>query len=232
MNAGEANTAAVVAAAGIGRRMGKRMPKQLLELGGKPILLRTLETLERMPEIGCVVVAAGQNILHDVAKAVDSWGLTKVVNIVEGGAQRQDTVWRGLAAVPEYAEIVMVHDAVRPFVSASKIRETIEAAAEHGAAILAVRPRSTIKRGAGDRIEATLDRDGLWEVQTPQAFRRDILMAAYAKAMAEGFYATDDAALVERTGIEVAVVEGEERNIKITTPLDLRIAAAILEEEG
>ncbi len=224
-------TAAILAAGGSGKRMGGPLPKQLIPLGGRSALVRSLEKLAGTPEVRCIVAA----VSPQCADAVREWigrnpsGLPVV--IVEAGEERQDTVYRGLRAVPEDVDFILVHDAVRPFVSVSRIRETIAAAARSGAAILAVRPKATIKRGKGDRAEETLDRRLLWEVQTPQAFRAEILVRAYESAIKDGFVATDDAALVERLGLPVEVVEGEETNIKITTPFD-RIVAERLAAEG
>jgi 2-C-methyl-D-erythritol 4-phosphate cytidylyltransferase len=227
---GTQTAVAVVAAAGTGQRMGGRVPKQLLEIRNKPILLLTLEQLERVPEIESVVLAVGSGILDAVRERLPKWGLDKVLRVVAGGLQRQDTVARALQQVPETADLVVVHDGVRPFVSVGKVSEVIRAAGVHGAAILALRPRNTLKLGNGEWILETVERGRFWDVQTPQAFRRDLLARAYAKAAADGFHATDDAHLVERIGHPVFVVEGEERNIKITAPLDLMIAERFLEE--
>jgi 2-C-methyl-D-erythritol 4-phosphate cytidylyltransferase len=223
---------AIVAAGGSGNRMGGAIPKQLLEIRNKPILLHSLEKIDSVPEIGFIVVSVHKAIMESVLKNVPAWNLRKTVRIVEGGPYRQDTVYNGLMAVPKDAQIVLVHDAVRPFASVAKIRETIEAAERHGCAILAVKVRSTVKRGNGDWVEETLDRSALWEAQTPQAFRMDVLIRAYRKAMADGFYATDDSLLVERLGLPVRIVEGEERNIKITSPVDLRLAEILAGEDA
>jgi 2-C-methyl-D-erythritol 4-phosphate cytidylyltransferase len=225
------STAAIVAAGGSGNRMGGAIPKQLLEIRNKPVLLHSLEKLDRVPEIGFIVVSVHKAIMESVRESVSAWNLGKTIRIVEGGSRRQDSVYSGLAVVPKDADIVLVHDAVRPFVSVAKFRETIEAAERHGCAILALKAKNTIKRGNGDWVEETLDRSALWEAQTPQAFRRDVLFRAYQNAMADGFYATDDSLLVERLGLPVRIVEGEERNIKITSPVDLRLAE-ILAGEG
>jgi 2-C-methyl-D-erythritol 4-phosphate cytidylyltransferase len=226
------SVAAIVAAGGSGKRMGGEIPKQLLEIRNKPILLRTLEKLDRVPEIGTIVLSLQKALLKTVQKNIQNWHLKKTVRIVEGGARRQDTVYTGLQALPKNTDIVLVHDAVRPFVSVQKIRETIETAGRYGGAILAVRVKNTVKLGNKDWVEETLDRSALWEVQTPQAFRRDVLIQAYKKAMAEGFYATDDSQLVERMGLSVKIVVGEERNIKITSPVDLRLAEILAEEDA
>jgi 2-C-methyl-D-erythritol 4-phosphate cytidylyltransferase len=223
-------TTAILAAGGSGKRMGGPIPKQLLSLGGAPVFARSIGKLENAPEIRRIVVAASA----DSADAIREWVGRRAsgvpVDVVAGGEERQDTVLRALRAAPGTGGLVLVHDAVRPFVSVAKIRETIAAAGRTGAAILAVRPKATIKRGPGNRAVETLDRSRLWEVQTPQVFRRDLLTAALESAAADGFTATDDAALVERLGLPVDVVEGEETNIKITTPFDWMTAERLAAE--
>jgi 2-C-methyl-D-erythritol 4-phosphate cytidylyltransferase len=210
--------------------MGREVPKQLLPLGGRSVLVRSIEKLVNTPEIRRIVVAASALSADAVREWMDCRPSGIPVVVVEAGEERQDTVYRGLQAVPEDCGIVLVHDAVRPFISVAKISETIAAAAVNGGAILAVRPKATIKRGQGGRAAETLDRNLLWEVQTPQAFRRDVLLRAYESAMKDRFYATDDAALVERLGLPVVVVEGEETNIKITTPFDWMTAERLAAE--
>jgi 2-C-methyl-D-erythritol 4-phosphate cytidylyltransferase len=210
--------------------MGGSLPKQLLSLGGRTVIVRSLEKLDRTPGIRCIVVAASPQCADAVREWIGRRPSGPPVLVIEAGDERQDTVYRGLRAVPEDADIVLVHDAVRPFVSVPRICEIIAAAARTGSAVLAVRPKATIKRGTGNRADETLDRSLLWEVQTPQAFRREILDRAYESAMKDHFYATDDAALVERLGLPVAVVEGEETNIKITTPFDWMIAERLAAE--
>jgi 2-C-methyl-D-erythritol 4-phosphate cytidylyltransferase len=226
------SAAAIVAAGGSGKRMGGGVPKQLLEIRNKPILVYTLEKLDRVPELGIILLAVPASLKETVMALLPGWNLRKPVRVVEGGAERQDSVRRALGDVPGDAGLVLVHDAVRPFVSVSKIREVLSAAARDGGAILAVRPKNTVKMGREDWVEKTVDRSVLWEVQTPQAFRKEILNRAYAKAEADGFSGTDDAQLVERLGEPVRIVAGEETNIKITSPADLRLAEILAREEA
>jgi len=228
---GKTSAAAIVAAGGSGKRMGGGVPKQLLEIRNKPILLHTLEKLDRVAEIGVIVLAVPASIMEDVQRRITGWNLHQNVIVVRGGAERQDSVRCALQEVPENAEIVLVHDAVRPFVTVPKIREVLSTAARDGGAILAVRTKNTVKRGEGVWVKETLDRSELYEVQTPQAFRREILIRAYEKAAADGFSGTDDAQLVERIGSPVRIVAGEEANIKITSPGDLRLAEILALEE-
>jgi 2-C-methyl-D-erythritol 4-phosphate cytidylyltransferase len=231
MTSMQKTSAAIVAAGGSGRRMGGGIPKQLLEIRHKPILVHTLEKLDRVPEIGVIVLAVPAVIQDDVIRRIAGWNLRKNVIVVQGGAERQDSVRRALNEVPESAELVLVHDAVRPFVTVSKIREVLLAAARDGGAILAVPVKNTIKRGEGDWVKETVDRSALYEVQTPQAFRKEILIRAYEKAAADGFSGTDDSQLVERIGSPVRIVAGEETNIKITLSEDLRLAELLAQEE-
>jgi 2-C-methyl-D-erythritol 4-phosphate cytidylyltransferase len=149
-----------------------------------------------------------------------------VLAVVPGGRERQESVWLGLQAVPAAAELVLVHDAVRPFVSAALVERVLAAARRVGAATCGMPVRETVKRVRQSAVEATLDRDGLWLVQTPQAFRRDLLWEAHDKARRDGFAGTDDAVLVERLGVTVAMVQGLAQNLKITTPEDLQTARA------
>lgn len=221
---------ALVPAAGRGHRMGGNTPKQFLTLGGLPLLAHSLRVLETSDTISAVVLAAPQVDL-DYCKRdiVGRYGLKKVRQIVAGGAERQDSVRLGLAAVGDDADVVLVHDAVRPFLTAAMIVQVVEAAAKHGAAIVAIPMRDTVKRtGADGLIEETVDRKPLWLAQTPQAFKRALLKEAHAKALQNGFRATDDAQLVEQLGHRVAIVEGSTDNIKVTRPEDLAMGESIL----
>ena len=221
---------ALVPAAGRGHRMGSNTPKQFLTLGGLPLLAHSLRVLETSDIISAIVLAAPQVDLDYCRRdIVDQYGLKKVRQIVAGGAERQDSVRLGLAAVGDDADIVLVHDAVRPFLTPTMIAQVVEAAAKHGAAIVAIPMRDTVKRaGADGLIEETVDRKPLWLAQTPQAFKRALLEEAHAKALQNGFRATDDAQLVERLGHRVAIVEGSTDNIKVTRPEDLAMGESIL----
>lgn len=223
-------TVALVPAAGRGLRMGGPIPKQFLALGGRPILAQSLRVLQASPVIHEIILAVPQT---DRQYCLDHFVATgefgKVTKVVPGGAQRQDSVRHALAEVSEETDIVLVHDAVRPFLTEEMIRQVVAAAVEHGAAIIALPMRDTVKYvGAGGVIERTLDRGPLWLAQTPQAFRRAWLEEGHHKALLEGVHATDDAHLVELIGKPVVVVEGSGENIKVTRPEDLVIGEAIL----
>jgi 2-C-methyl-D-erythritol 4-phosphate cytidylyltransferase len=217
---------AVVPAAGKGRRMERGTAKQFLEVGGRPILALTLGRLAGMPEIDELLVAAAEDQIPLVRGLVGDHGIGKVRDIVPGGNERQDSVWNCLRRLrEEESDLVLVHDGVRPWVTRELVARVCAAAIEHGSAIPVLPPKETIKTVDRDGfVGATLAREGLAVVQTPQAFRFSVLFHSYEMAMRERFYGTDDASLVERFGGKVKVVEGIPGNIKITTPEDLAAA--------
>lgn len=210
--------------------MGGAVPKQFLMLGGLPILVHSLRALEHCSAVTDILLAVPPaDRRYCLTEIVEKHGFHKVRKIVAGGGQRQDSVRHGLQEVDPEVEIVLVHDAVRPFLTDAMIRGVIEAAARHGAAIVAVPMRDTVKRAGPDQfVEETLDRGRLWMAQTPQGFHKALLQEAHRKAQLEGYHGTDDAQLVERIGHQVAIVEGNGENIKITRPEDLVIGEAIL----
>src|SRR5580692_4947 len=227
---------AIIAAGGRGQRLGGARPKQLLSIGGRPMLERTVSAFLTHPSIDEVIVA----LAADLAAAPPDYllGSAKPLCVVAGGARRQDSVANAFRAVSQRADIVVVHDAARPFVRGDLIERTIAAAAESGAALAALPARDTVKRGvrrpqgpAGGPdamtgllvVGETLPRETIFLAQTPQAFRRAILRDALLSTAD----ATDEAALVEGAGHEVRLVEGEPLNIKITTPEDVPLAEAI-----
>jgi len=220
--------AAVIPAAGTGRRMKSETSKQFLRLGSKPILFYTLAKFERVSEVDQVILVVREEDMMLAAQEVDRYGIRKVNKIVAGGAERQDSVYAGLRALEGRPDFVVVHDAVRPFASEELIRLSIQHALEFGAVVAAVPVTSTIKRVAAGEVVETVNREELWEVQTPQVFRYELILTAYEEAEREGFRATDDAALVERIGATVRVLVGERSNIKITTPEDLALAEFLL----
>ena len=216
-------------AAGVGRRMGAGKNKALLNLCGKPILVRTLLAFSGCDKVDDFIVAVGAEEVDEVSRMLDKTPGLKPFRVVAGGAERQYSVQNALTALSPDAEIVLVHDAARPLVTTKTIEAVVAEAWRSGAAIAAVRAKNTIKIVRGDGVvESTPDRAKLWEVQTPQGFRCDILKEAYRRAEQDGYLSTDDAALVERMGLTVHVVEGDERNIKLTTPEDLWTAEMFL----
>lgn len=223
-------TVALVPAAGRGLRMGGRVPKQFLSLGGQPLVLYSLRVLQASPAVDEIILAVPQGEMEYCLKEiVTKHHFTKVTKVVPGGAERQDSVRHALEAVHEEVDVVLVHDAVRPFVTERMVEQVVATARAKGAAIIALPMKDTVKQvGADQVIERTVDRAGLWLAQTPQAFRRDRLLAAHRKAHAEGVRATDDAYLMEWCGHSVSVVEGSGENIKVTRPEDMVIGEAIL----
>jgi 2-C-methyl-D-erythritol 4-phosphate cytidylyltransferase len=195
-----------------------------------PILVHSLRALEAADSVSEIILAVPEaDREFCLSEIITPYGFKKVTKIVAGGAQRQDSVRHGLEAVGADVNVVLVHDAVRPFLTVDMIGRVVEAAVKHGAAVVAIPMRDTVKLvGADGLIEKTVDRGGLWLAQTPQAFRRTLFQEAHRRAQLDGFHGTDDVQLVERLGHPVAVVEGSGENIKITRPEDLGIGEAIL----
>ena len=222
---------AIVPAAGIGARMHADRAKQMLELGGVPVLVHTLDRFQQCEAIDQVILVLQPDLTSEVLGLISRHKLKKVARVVAGGAERQDSVYRGLQVVKgDDAGIIVVHDAVRPFVKPEEISSVVERAASTGAALMALAATDTIKQVKSGRVQRTLDRRRIYYAQTPQAFQFSIIREAFEKAYADGFMGTDESQLVERLGQRVSVVEGSPLNIKITRPFDLRLAEAIQSE--
>jgi 2-C-methyl-D-erythritol 4-phosphate cytidylyltransferase len=215
---------AVVPAGGSGVRLGARTPKQYLSLHGVPLLVHTLRTLARTPCVHGLVIAVPRDRVAATRALLASSRVPRVIAVVPGGVERQESVWEGLQACPPEAEWIVVHDAVRPFVTPDLVEGVLAAARETGAATCGLPVRETVKRARDGLVESTLDREGLWLIQTPQAFRRPLLREAHERARREGYRGTDDAVLVERLGKPVGIVPGSPKNLKVTTREDLRVA--------
>jgi 2-C-methyl-D-erythritol 4-phosphate cytidylyltransferase/2-C-methyl-D-erythritol 2,4-cyclodiphosphate synthase len=224
---------AIIAAGGQGSRLGAGAPKQLLEIGGRTMLDRSVAAFDGHPRVAALVVALPAAMLADPPPCLGA--CTKPVQLVAGGERRQDSVARAFEAIDPGTDVVVVHDAARPFVDAATIDRTIDAAVESGAAIAALPSRDTVKLARGDAggacVDETIPRERVWLAQTPQAFRREVLAAAIALG-ARGGSGTDEAALAEQAGHMVRLVEGDARNIKITTRTDLELARAALAHEA
>jgi 2-C-methyl-D-erythritol 4-phosphate cytidylyltransferase len=222
---------AIIPAAGIGARMQSDRAKQMLELGGVPLLVHTLRRFEECDAVDQIILVSQPNLTTEVLALISRHNLKKIARVVGGGAERQDSVYRGIQVIKqEDAGIIAVHDAVRPFVRPEEIRSVIERAQNTGAALMATAAIDTIKQVKSGRVQRTLDRKRIFHAQTPQAFHYSIIREAYERAYADGFTATDDSQLVERIGQRVSVVEGSPINIKITRPFDLRLAEVIKKE--
>ena len=219
----------VFPAAGQAHRMQVGLNKVFLTLAGKPMLLRTLLTFSKVPDVGELIVAVGADEVEPVTSLLGRVKGLAPWRVVEGGTERQYSIRNGRALV---SEEVLVHDAARPLIRRDTIEELIRVVRAEGAAIIAVPEKNTIKIAAEDgTVAATPPRSSLWQVQTPQGFRKDILMEANRKADEDGFLGTDDASLVERLGVPVRIVRGEYSNIKVTTPEDMVVAEAILRND-
>ena len=221
---------AIVVAAGKGTRLGGDRPKQFLELGGVPIIIHTLRQFERSKQIDEVIAVLPADETAGFESLARKFELTKLRGAIAGGASRAQSVRNGLNAIAD-AEIVAVHDGVRPFVTPAEIDSVVAAARENGAAILTAAVADTIKRLEGERIAETVPRASLRRALTPQAFRFEILKQAYEQLdelESAGIDVTDESLLVERLGIEILSVQGSPRNIKITNEADLALANSLL----
>jgi 2-C-methyl-D-erythritol 4-phosphate cytidylyltransferase len=221
---------AVIVAAGEGKRMGSDVPKPLIVLAGRPLILHTLDRLARS-QIRKVILVAPEKQRKEFERLIATGGdFSRLECVLEsGGPRRQDSVRRGLNRLDDDCEVVVIHDGARPLVSPALIDRCVELALKEGAAVVGVPAKDTIKVvSASRRIESTPPRNSLWEIQTPQAFRVEIIREAHRRAAEDGIEATDDAMLVERLGKTVAVLEGERSNLKITTPEDLLMAEALI----
>jgi len=219
---------AIVVAAGSGVRLGHSQPKAFVELGGRPLLYYSLRSIREVAAIGEVIVAIPPGKEAAAQHAARQAGLGVALKLTAGGAERQDSVRIALALASAHSSVVLVHDAARPFAPSRLFAGCIEAAARNGGAIAAIPVADTLKEAAHNSIIATRPRQGLFAAQTPQAFKRDLLVAAHSTNPAAGILATDDAFLVERLGARVEIVPGSALNFKITTAEDLRMAQALI----
>ena len=231
--------AVILPAAGLGTRMGRQSPeragtsrKQFMLLDGSPILLHTIRKFVCSPSVTEIVVALRKEDIPWVKELLDRERPAKPILLVEGGDTRQQSVEHALEKLAPDTHLVAVHDAVRPFIEPATIERTIQEAAESGAAIVGIIPVDTVKQVKRNKIHGTLSRDRLVLAQTPQVFGHDLLKRAFAKAREDDFTGTDESSLVERLEqVEVSVVAGSDRNIKITKPSDMDLARLFLAEE-
>ena len=223
---------ALIPAAGMGKRMGASINKQYLRLAGVPIVARTISVFEASPLIDAIyLVIPADEIPYCQEHVVAAFGFHKVVAIIPGGPERQNSVMNGLQAMrPDVADedVIVIHDGVRPFISEGLISEAIGTARNCAGALVAVPSKDTIKTVCNGIVIETPLRETLWQAQTPQVFRYGIILDAHTSAQQNGYLGTDDASLVERVGGEVHIIRGDYRNIKITTPEDLVLAEAFL----
>lgn len=219
----------IIPAAGSGTRMQSDIPKPYLKLGEKLILQHTLECFQSIEALRQVIVVTSPGYITQTEKILSELFPNTPTSVVQGGNERRDSINNALGQVSESSELVAVHDAVRPFVDSSVIENCLQKAAEVGGAIVAVPVKDTIKKVKEDLMVAkTPDRDHLWQAQTPQIFRRKLLIDAYQKLSSENTMVTDDASLIELSGGKVAIVEGSRENFKLTYPLDMAVAEMLI----
>lgn len=219
----------IIPAAGSGSRMGTEVPKPYLTISGKTVLEHTLNCFAGIKGLKQVVISTSVQYIDFTRKKAEQLFPELEIDVVMGGKERQDSICNALSAVNQDIDLVIVHDAVRPFISSHQIYDCIYSASEKGAAIIAVPVKDTIKKA--DRymnIAETPQRKYLWQAQTPQVFSRKLIMNAYCEAKKSDFQGTDDASLVERLGLPVAIVEGDRMNFKLTYPLDFKIAESLI----
>jgi len=223
----------LIAAAGMGKRMGRAVAKQFLPLGDKPMLAHTLLAFQRVSDIDEIIpILSKEDMETCLRDIIEPYHLTKVKTLVVGGKERQDSVANGLHKLEKDASVVLIHDGVRPFVTSEMIRETVDHAKKGENVAVGVPIKDTIKEVNGQgMVRHTLERGRLWAIQTPQAFPVKTLKRAYEEAAKQRLYGTDDATLVERMGGTVRVIMGSYENIKITTPEDLLLAEEILKRQ-
>ncbi len=222
---------AIIAAAGEGKRMGAAKPKTLLPVAGVPMIVHTLRAFEACDSVDKVVLVVHPDYAGEYRGLVEEYGLTKVKEYITGGSRRSESVGNGLTYVDHDCGIIVVHDGARPLIKPQLIDKAVAKCVTDRAVVIGVPVKQTIKKinsGEGT-VERTLDREELWEIQTPQVFLKDILVEAYEHA--KSMDVTDDASLVEQIGIKVKVLQGDYFNIKITTPEDVAIAEKLLDTE-
>jgi 2-C-methyl-D-erythritol 4-phosphate cytidylyltransferase len=224
----------IIAAAGMSNRMGSKINKQFIYINNKPVLAHSIEKFQKCKYVDEIIVVAKEDEVDYCRKEiVKRYKFDKVSKIVRGGITRQDSVYNGILALDERTDIVLSHDGARPFVKVENIIDGIEGAFKHGACVVGVPVKDTIKVVKDDKnIDNTPKRDILWAAQTPQCFKKSVIMNGYKKAIEDGFIGTDDSSLVERLGIDVKMIMGSYENIKITTPEDLIIAESILKDKS
>jgi len=221
---------AVIVSAGKGHRFMEGKKKQFHLLAGKPILAHTLDKFETCPLIRSILLVVGQEDMdYCMKEIIEKYHYRKISQIVPGGKRRQESVKNGIDALSKDVEVVVIHDGVRPFVTKAMIEESIHSAIRFGAVVVAMPVRETIKIAHSDgTVLKTLDRESLWQIQTPQTFQTNLIKEAFHKATEDGFIGTDDASLVERLGVKVHILPGSYTNIKITTTEDLMLAHLFL----
>ncbi|XWN37135.1 MAG: 2-C-methyl-D-erythritol 4-phosphate cytidylyltransferase [Balneola sp.] len=224
--------AVIIPAAGSGTRLGSEVPKVFISISGKTILQRSIECFLNIEGLSQIIIPVSKKYIETCKQICAGFKPGSVnFNIVEGSTERQYSIRNGLKVLDSEVELVAIHDAARPFVKNKFITHCFEAAEETGAAVLGIPVKDTIKEVQKDlKIKSTPDRSALWQAQTPQVFKKDVISKAYESAFQENFLGTDDASLVERIGIKVKMIMGDSQNLKITYPIDLKIAELMVRD--
>jgi len=226
------SAAAIVAAAGAGKRFSDVENKMLATVAGRPLIAHTLAGLERSNAVTSIVLVANSSLIAEFKKLISAYRITKVSSVVKGGPERTESVRRGFRSLKKRPDYVIIHDGARPFVDDKIIRDTLMAAARYGAAVSATPVVSTVKKASRGRfVERTLDRRALWEAHTPQIFRTDILEEAYRRVKTQVSF-TDDSRMVEASGRKVKLVPGSAYNIKVTTRADIAICESLFKRRS
>ncbi len=221
---------AIIPTAGMGTRMGSAIPKTLMAINGVPLIIHTLRVFEQCEAIDAVILVVHQDFAEDYRQAVDKFGITKIKEYITGGQTRCQSVGNGLSYLDDDCDVIVVHDGARPLVTPKLIERAIGMCSVEKAVVVGLPVKQTIKKVSVNEaiVEKTLNREELWEIQTPQVFQKEVLMDAYEQT--DNYEATDDASLVERIGIKVKVIEGDYMNVKVTTPEDLIIVQKLLDK--
>jgi 2-C-methyl-D-erythritol 4-phosphate cytidylyltransferase len=226
------DTTAIIPAAGLGLRLRRKIPKALVKINKRPIFIHTLANISRHPDIEDIVVVVPPKFKRFFKNNIKKFRIKKIRQIVPGGITRRESVENGLRHIDPKSKLILIHDAVRPFISRRLISEVIKQARRYQAAILGIPVKATIKKSRGLKtyiVDKTLERNNLWEIQTPQVFKKELILRAYQKFKDKNF--TDDSSLLEKMGIKVTIVKGCSLNVKITTPEDLAFAQSIIDKK-
>ncbi len=223
----------IIPAGGVGKRFGSQVPKQFAELGDIPLIVHTIRIFDTVEDVEAIVIPVHNEWFTFTKELIEKYKCDKVKEVIIGGLERQDSVYNGLLSeTVKNSEIVLVHDAVRPFASAKLVQRIINETEDFGAVIPGIPPKETVKEKTNNGLVVkTLERQKLSLIQTPQGFWTDVITSAYRKAKEASFFGTDEASLVEFIGYKVTIIDGEDENIKITTPFDLKIAELIMKEK-
>ena len=219
---------AIIVAAGASSRMG--LDKLMADIGGLPVIVRCVEAFEQAPSVGEIVVVTREDLVPEVARLCQQFQLTKVSKVIRGGEARTQSARLGTLEISRNLPLIAIHDGARPLVSVQVIEGAVEQAVQSGAAAPAIPVKDTIKIAQNGIVNQTLDRTELYAIQTPQVFDASLIRAALQKALDDGAELTDDCAAVERLGMKVVLTAGDERNMKLTTPMDLVVAEHLVEE--